>query len=1783
MRKLYTLLFLSIAFSPINIFAQQQRINALQLAGRQASLSQNIIDLATKASDAVSNKGLGQFYIKFSSAPDKKTLLTQGIVLENTVQANIYTASISKAVTAAVLQSDAITGWAVVNADDKINPLLKDKNSSASQPIALLVSCVKSASKEDVQNILHLTKAQLQPDQQWKDQHIWQINVTADKIAEIAQNPIVLSITPDIKPVKLDREIIGLTNSEGALAPLSIGGHNLHGDGVSIGIGDNVDPVHIDFIDRVTSFNQNAGDTHGIHTAGMIAGNGIVDERYKGTSNKCNLVADYFSSVITHSPTYLQDFDMVLSNNSYANIVNNCGYAGTYDIYSQYTDQQLIDHPTLMHMFASGNDGANTCSPFPTTFATTVGSFSSAKNELTVGSVPKRYQWIPLHVFTAKGPVKDGRIKPEIAAVGERVISTLSNNGYDYNSGTSMACPNVTGGAGLLVQRYRQLHSNQDPEGALIKNILMNGATDIANPGPDYSYGFGTMNIGHSLTLLDSNRIFSNSINTGIEQTFTFTIPANIAKAKVMLSWNDPAAAPLSTVALINDLDLTVTNPANVTTLPLILNPDAAHVNDNAVAGADHTNNVEQVTLNNPTAGAYTIKIKGFNVPEIDQKYYVSYDFIPVGVTLQYPFGGEAVPSNDSIMVYWEASDDANTFTLSYSTDNGTNWSVIDNNLPANLRDYQWLPPNTINSNQCMVKISRNNTTQASQSKSFTIIGRPVITMNPNSEQCPGNIKISWTPITGAANYHLFKKMGLDMVDVATITGTTYTFTGLSSDTTYWVAVAPSINGSIGMRSIALSRRPNDGQCTGIGNHGDLRMAQIVTPGSGRMFTSTALSANQPILVSINNQDDQAAFNYRVSYKINAGAWIANTFTNAIPAAGSIQLNIGNANFSAAGTYAITVAVTNLAIADPVSANDTVQVIVKQIDNPVMDLVGGYNDGFESNTDINIIGNTVVGLDSNTKWDFAAGKSPGRLKNFLNSGITISGNKSMSMDDNGNQYANIANSSYNTLTGTFNLSNFTGPNDEIRGDFDYVMSGVPKFDTGNGVWLRGSDTDPWIHLLDYQRDSINGSIFNSGSLQLSDKLNAAGQTFTSSAQIRFTQYDTSRIETTNYGNGVTIDNFKLYSVKDDVGLLSIDSVFHYNCGLSAQVPLKIKVINGVNNTIHNITLSYRIDSGGNVITETLDSIPGNDTLEYTFNQKMDLSSAATYKISTWVYAATDNYRLNDSIIDFEVKNQPVITTFPYLENFENGEDYYYSEGAKNSWEYGTPASPMISHAASGLKAWKTNLAGNYNSNELSFLYSPCFDISQLAHPTLSFNMAVDVEEPGTTIYDQAYVEYTHDGVTWQRLGAQGQGFNWYNNDSAEAWTIRNLTYWHVATIPLPNDAPIVSIRFVLRSDPGTEYEGFAIDDIHVYDLVNPIFDQSQFASPISQSINANQKADFIESSHIGASVISGTTALGNTKVQDYKHDQFINKDSTQYFVPKNFTVNPANASGDSATVRFYIPESAIAILRNDTICGSCSKVREPQSLGITKYDDQDKSVENNTLADNINGDYVFIPKNRIVWIPYDVGYYAETKVKTFSEFWFNDGGPTHDKTLQTNIFNFTAAHLGDRYALLNWSSAIDSVTIKYEIQRSQDSNTYNTFATVNAAGQNNPTYSLSDTPLLGGRPAIFYRIKYTLLDSSIHYSVIRSLDWTIGGGIVAVYPNPSSDLVNLNWFKGTGDNLQWAIYNSVGQRVITGVIDKNTYNGTHQFNFAQMGVTHGVYILQVLSGKQEWKFKVVFD
>ena len=619
-------------------------------------------------------------------------------------------------------------------------------------------------------------------------------------------------------PLNIDAK--ALTRMQIAASPVSMGGHSLQGAGIAIGVGDNTSGIfHTDLMDRVINYNARGYTNHGVHINGIAGGAGIVDPVGEGMAPAAMLSDHYFSDVLDATPEISALHNVTITNNSYSASQGSCTYAGTYDALSAGLDKLCNDYNTVFQVFAAANDGLFDCTPYPKGFATIAGGYQVAKNNIVVASTDKMYVNAD---NSSRGPVKDGRLKPEITAVGVNVNSTTRKDEYLVASGTSMACPQVAGAAALLAERLKQINGTTQPRSDVLKTLLINGATDIGIPGPDYRFGFGFLNVERSLIMLDSSRYITGTVSNGGQSVHTINVPPNTARLKALLCWHDVAASPMAAKQLVNDIDLEVTEPGSTVRRPLVLDPAPANINNPAVEKEDRLNNCEQVVIDNPAAGNYTFTIKGFSVPSGNQQYVIAYDFLPQGISIKYPIAGAQVKSNDSSQayIYWDATNGTNSFTLEYSINGGSAWNVIDNNIPAEQRYYKWLVPDNTNSGKCRIRLTRNNTSEQSVTDLFIINAQPVVQLS--ATQCPAYMQVEWGAIPNAIAYEVMKKEGAALAIVDTVTGTNYLFRGLSLDSTYYVSVRPMIDGLSGYRSIAVKRRPNDGDCNGSISDGDL-------------------------------------------------------------------------------------------------------------------------------------------------------------------------------------------------------------------------------------------------------------------------------------------------------------------------------------------------------------------------------------------------------------------------------------------------------------------------------------------------------------------------------------------------------------------------------------------------------------------------------------------------------------------------------------------------------------------------------------------------------------------------------------------------------------------------------------------------------------------------------------------------------------------------------------------------------------------------------------------------
>ncbi len=228
---------------------------------------------------------------------------------------------------------------------------------------------------------------------------------------------------------------------------------------------------------------------------------------------------------------------------------------------------------------------------------------------------------------------------------------------------------------------------------------------------------------------------------------------------------------------------------------------------------------------------------------------------------------------------------------------------------------------------------------------------------------------------------------------------------------------------------------------------------------------------------------------------------------------------------------------------------------------------------------------------------------------------------------------------------------------------------------------------------------------------------------------------------------------------------------------------------------------------------------GVDSTEFTtFDITADFTAFRTYEVKVWTALPGDQDASNDTL-SVLINSVPLLDVFPYFETFEESDGSWttvQNGNGPSSWQYGSPQGNLINTAGSGQNAWVTNLTGNYNNDEDSYLFSPCFDFSSFeADPIISLLLFVDTENG----FDELYLEASTDDQTWARVGAAGTGLNWYN-DAENNWWEGNGGFgdnWVLASQLLQGLAGEgkVRLRFVFSSDGSVTREGVGIDNVYV--------------------------------------------------------------------------------------------------------------------------------------------------------------------------------------------------------------------------------------------------------------------------------------------------------------------------------------------------------------------------------
>ena len=314
------------------------------------------------------------------------------------------------------------------------------------------------------------------------------------------------------------------------------------GNGIDDDLNGYVDDVTgWDFGDQDNNPNDDgATPGHGTHTAGTVVGDGsggTLTGVAPGAKLLACKAADSTGGITLGAVWEAQQYCV---ENGARVITMSLGIPGELPAVYLRTEREIADNiraAGVVFFNSAGNEHFNYDPPFelgltarvPSPWVTAGTPHSQTSGVITVGGTG--YQSDSIYSSSSRGPAKwddvdpyndwpyspgSGLIKPDVAAPGVFVNSTVVGGGYSGNSwsGTSMACPHVAGVAALMLEKNPSL----SPAG--VDSLLQTTAVDLGIAGKDNDFGAGRIDAYAAVQAVSPN------MNADLYQTLVLPDPS---------------------------------------------------------------------------------------------------------------------------------------------------------------------------------------------------------------------------------------------------------------------------------------------------------------------------------------------------------------------------------------------------------------------------------------------------------------------------------------------------------------------------------------------------------------------------------------------------------------------------------------------------------------------------------------------------------------------------------------------------------------------------------------------------------------------------------------------------------------------------------------------------------------------------------------------------------------------------------------------------------------------------------------------------------------------------------------------------------------------------------------------------------------------------------------------------------------------------------------------------------------------------------------------------------
>jgi hypothetical protein len=546
------------------------------------------------------------------------------------------------------------------------------------------------------------------------------------------------------------------------------------------------------------------------------------------------------------------------------------------------------------------------------------------------------------------------------------------------------------------------------------------------------------------------------------------------------------------------------------------------------------------------------------------------------------------------------------------------------------------------------------------------------------------------------------------------------------------------------------------------------------------------------------------------------------------------------------------------------------------------------------------------------------------------------------------------------------------------------------------------------------------------------------------------------------------------------------------------------------------TSTINVGTITNVVWRFSDIITDKDSIPLTSTVKghtaHTYTTPATYNVI--LKAETDyNCIARDTQKVFILPSVTIKSSEPYSNNFNDMVGDWVSSSeidTLSSWELGMPNKSVIK---STNPAWVTSLTKSHKPEEISYVYSPCFTLTDITRPMIH----MDIWSGTIEKISGANLQYSIDGTNWNTLGKPDEsGINWYNNTNniptrpsgvgsldQNGWTGTDTAWKNVRHVFDNEIGTNKNIRFRISFAGSVETtNGFAFDNVWIGDR-NRLLLAEHFTN--SSSLYTKDENNSINK------LISDNMIQGNAKdiVSLQYHTAFPGPDEM-------YSRNIPDAGARS--LYYGVTQVPYSVVDGSYYKGSALNIKQTTVDTRSLYDPAFDVTLNQTtvISDSLWGSITI--KNKIP-VSNNITVYISILERYVNNITGTNGETTfqwvHSKFLPDAAgTTFSANWQGNRTEIIPFNWKFSSSTL------------YNTDKlAIIAFVQDNVTKEI-------------YQTAYKGLGATVTTGVFNPNEQT---STVMLYPNPANNLLNVI-LSGTlaGDYL-WAVVDGLGRVFDQGV------------------------------------------